>query len=70
MFTNAINKSNPTGKAVELPRRSSMTIVVGRGKKHHSFERPLDPVGREHMGEVIKAFLFRPELLTAEGVRL
>jgi len=70
MFTNAINKKNSTGRPIPLPRRSSMSIVVGSGNKRQVVHRPLDDVGREHMAEAIKAYLFRPELLTAEGVKL
>lgn len=70
MFTNAINKKNPEGRAIPLRRRTSMTIIVGSGNKRQRFDRPLDDLGREHMAEVIKAYLFRPALLTAEHVKL
>lgn len=70
MFTNAINKKNPTGRPIPLRRRTSMSIVIGSGNKRQVFDRPLDDEGREHIAEVLKAYLFRPALLTAPGVKL
>ncbi len=51
---NSINKSNPNGEARPLRRLSTMTVVVGHGKKRKVFERPLDDAGRESMANEIK----------------
>lgn len=42
-----------------------MRIIVGRGENRHSFDRPLDKIGREQMGEDLKNFIFRPALLAS-----
>lgn len=63
MFNNSINKKNPEGRPIPLPRRTTMTLIVGSGNKRQTFDRPLDKVEREMMAEQIKAAYFRPATL-------